>query len=101
MPSNNFKTDGETLIRHLVARTRTRLRKYQEQGKKFDEPVISIPLLLANDIAERSVKRKDKIETIVQILGEISFRIEDEETIKVSKINTLVERALIIASEIK
>ena len=102
MASSDYKTDGESLIRHLVARARTRLIKARERGDKYEEPVISIPLLKANEIGERAKARKEKVETLTQLLGEISFLMEEQDhPVNSKKLKTLVDRSIVIATQIK
>jgi hypothetical protein len=103
MPNNySPKTDGETLIRHQIARVKTRIRKMEANGLEYKEPLITIPLAQAEDIIKRFNKRKDNIETLRNIAGELSFQLDGEYVqYNVSALRKLADKLIAIASEIK
>ena len=103
MPNNySPKTDGETLIRHQIARVKTRIRKMEANGLEYKEPLVTIPLAQAEDIIKRFNKRKDNIETLRNIAGELSFQLDGEYVqYNVSALRKLVDKLIAIASEIK
>jgi hypothetical protein len=103
MPNNySPKTDGETLIRHQIARVKTRIRKMEANGLEYKEPLVTIPLAQAEDIIKRFNKRKDNIETLRNIAGELSFQLDGEYVqYNVSALRKLADKLIAIASEIK
>jgi hypothetical protein len=103
MPNNySPKTDGETLIRHQIARVKTRIRKMEANGLEYKEPLITIPLAQAEDIIKRFNKRKDNMETLRNIAGELSFQLDGEYVqYNVSALRKLSDKLIAIASEIK
>lgn len=103
MPNNySPKTDGETLIRHQIARVKTRIRKMEANGLEYKEPLITIPLAQAEDIIKKFNKRKDNMETLRNIAGELSFQLDGEYVqYNVSALRKLSDKLIAIASEIK
>ena len=102
MPNNySPKTDGETLIRHQIARVKTRIRKMEANGLEYKEPLITIPLAQAEDIIKKFNKRKDNMETLRNIAGELSFQLDGEYVqYNVSALRKLSDKLIAIASEI-
>ena len=103
MPNNyKPKTDGETLIKHQIARVKTRIRKMEANGIEYKEPLITIPLVQAEDIVKRFNERKDKMETLRNIAGELSFQLDEEfVTYNVTALRKLANKLIAVASEIK
>lgn len=100
--SQEYKTDGETLIRHLVTRARNRLLKAKGMGAKYEEGVVCIPLLKANDIGVRAKKRKEKRETLLQLLGEISYQLDDNSIpLRRETLKRLVDRSIVLTTQIE
>jgi hypothetical protein len=96
------KTDGETLIRHQIARVKNRIRKMEANGVEYKEPLITIPLVQAEDIIKRFNERKDKMETLRNLAGELSFQLDAEYiTYNVTSLRKLSDKLLVVASEIK
>lgn len=103
MPNNYVpKTDGETLIRHQIARVKSRIRKMEANGLEYKEPLITIPLIQAEDIIKRFNERKNKMETLKNVAGELSFQLDGEYVeYNVSALRKLANKLIAIASEIK
>jgi hypothetical protein len=100
--SQDYKTDGETLIRHLVTRARNRLLKAKGMGARYEEGVVCIPLLKANDIGVRAKKRKEKRETLLQLLGEISNQLDDDtKPLRKENLKRLVDRSIVLTTQIE
>lgn len=100
--SQEYKTDGETLIRHLVTRARNRLLKAKGMGANYEEGVVCIPLLKANDIGIRAKKRKEKRETLLQLLGEVSNQLEDNSMpLRRETLKRLIDRSIVITTQIE
>lgn len=96
------KTDGETLIRHQIARVKSRIRKMEANGVEYKEPLITIPLVQAEDIINRFNYRKDKMETLRNIAGELSFQLDGEYIdYNVTGLRILANKLIAVASEIK
>lgn len=103
MPHNYIpKSECETLLRHQVARTRTRIAKLEKLGKEYKNPIVSIPLEQAVDITQRAKIRKEKLQTAINIAGEISFQLDDEYVnYKVTDLRVLANKMLVALSQIK
>ena len=96
------KTEGETYLRILVAKTRGRVQKMEDAGKSYDNPIVSMPLDKAEQIVDMFVHRKDKLGSIVQLLEEIEFRLVGEIDIEdVEGLLALSRRALKLAKDAK
>lgn len=103
MPHNYVpKTDGETFIKHQIARVKTRIKKMEANGVEYKEPLITIPLAQAEEIITRFEKRKDKMETLRNVAGELSFQLDGEYVqYNVSALRKLADKLITLASEIK
>ena len=103
MPHNYTpKTDGETLLRHQIARVKARIRKLEKDGNEYKDPIVSIPYSQAVDLVDRHKKRKDKVETLLNVAGELSFQLDAEfVTYNVTSLRKLCDKLIVVASEIK
>jgi hypothetical protein len=72
------KTKGMKRLGYMTARTKSRVTILENQGRKFKNPLVSIPLSDAQMIINLDRKRHDKIETLKQIIGELSHQLEAE-----------------------
>ena len=96
------KSDGETLLRHQVARARSRIAKMEKDGKEYESPIVSIPINSAIEITERAKIRKEQVTTLVDLIGEMSFQLDFEYVVwSPAKLRALAARATILASKIK
>lgn len=102
--SSNYipKNDGEVLLRYQIARVRSRITKMERDGKEYSSPIVSIPLLQAMDLVERHKLRKNKLETLANIAGELSFQLDNEYiSYNVTGLRNLANKILVKISEIK
>ena len=96
------KSDGETLLRHQVARIKARVKKLEKEGKEYPNPIVSIAYQQAVDIANRHKDRKEKIQTMLNLAGELSFQLDGEYVeYNVANLRKLANLILVKLSEIK
>ena len=72
------KTRGLKRLAYMTARTKSRVTILDNQGKEFKNPLVSIPLDDAETIINIDRKRKNKIETLKDIIGELSHQLDAE-----------------------
>lgn len=103
MPYNYTpKTDGETLLRHQIARVKARIVKLEKEGKEYKNPIVSIPYDQAIDLVKRHKARKEVVETLNNLAGELSFQLDEEYvSYNVTDLRSLANKILIKISEIK
>lgn len=103
MPHNYTpKSEGETLLRHQVARVKARIGKLEKEGKDYPAPIVSIAYEQAVDIVDRHKARKDKVQTAQNLAGELSFQLDDEYVnYDVSTLRTLANKLIVAISQIK
>jgi predicted nucleotidyltransferase len=96
------KSEGETLLRHQVARARARISKLEKDGKEYKNPIISIAFEQAVDIVNRHKERKEQLETVYNLVAELSFQLENEYVkYDVTAMRNLANKILVRLTEIK